>query len=110
MSIPVYTDGAELPAITRDWRDDQDALINFATGWAFTARIGIPGETAVIEKTDGITGAATSPNLTIEWEPGELDDLTPGRWPLHVIATSDDGQRVLRMAIRKRAAIAATAS
>lgn len=107
MSIPTYVEGAELPSITRDWYDDQGNLIDLSSGWTFIARAGIPGTEAVVEKTSGITGAATSPNLTINWSTGELDDLTPGRWPLHVIATNSGEQRVLRMAILIRSAIAA---
>ena len=58
-------------------------------------RVGKPGKAAVIDKSSGITGAATAPNLTIAWAIDELAALTPGEWVVQIEATrtSDSKKR-----------------
>ena len=108
MPIATYVEGAEQPNITRDWYAPDGTLIDFASGWTFTVLVGVPGTAAVVEKTDGITGAATAPNVTVNFEAGELDDLTPGRWSVQIVAlhTLTQEQRILDTALLVRPAIA----
>lgn len=77
MTIP-FTQGAELPDTPLTWVDGNGDIVNFASGWTFTLRLGMPAGEAELEKTTGITGAATAPNITVSWAAGELDDLSPG--------------------------------
>jgi hypothetical protein len=43
----------------------------------------------VLTKSAGITGAATSPNITISWADDELDaPLTAGTWPGWITAVN----------------------
>lgn len=90
-----HTLGSELPDDAFDWTDAQNDLIDFSTGgWTFSVEVGFPNQDTVLTKTDGITGAATSPNVTIAWADGELDDpLTAGMWPGWIIATSSGKER-----------------
>jgi hypothetical protein len=100
--------GAALPDTVIDWEDDQGALIPFATGYTFQARIArSPGGAPVITKTLGITGADTPPNITISWTPAEANQLTAGPWLADVIATrtSDNKPRILRLVIPVRDAV-----
>jgi hypothetical protein len=85
-----HTIGSELPDDAFEWTDAQGAVISFATGWTFSIEVGFPDQDPVLTKADGITGAATSPNVTIAWDDGELDDpLTAGTWPGWITATHD---------------------
>lgn len=93
-----YTQGAELPDLTIEWRDSAGALINFASGWTFVLKVGTPGSAADLSKSTGITGASTAPNVTVAWATsGELNTLTPASYPAQLIATrtSDSKDRVL---------------
>lgn len=86
--------GSELPDDAFDWTDAQGDLIDFSSGWTFSVEVGFPGQDAVLTKTSGITGAATSPNITISWAAGELGDpLTAGSWPGWIIATNAGRER-----------------
>jgi hypothetical protein len=77
-----HTLGSELPDDAFEWTDRSDGLIDFSTGWTFTVEVGFPDQDALLTKTTNITGAATSPNVTIAWAEGELGDpLTAGVWP-----------------------------
>lgn len=94
MTTPVYTVGDELPSITIDWYVD-GALVDFSSGYSWRLRVG-RGDTAALEKTTGITGAATSPNVTIDWSADELDDLDGGQTytaQLRARRTSDNKDR-----------------
>ncbi len=62
--------GSELPDDAFEWTDAQNQIIDFSTGWTFEVEVGFPGQAAVLTKTEGITGAATSPNVTIAWGEG----------------------------------------
>jgi hypothetical protein len=93
VTTPVYTVGDELPSITIDWYVD-GVLIDL-TGHTFRLRVG-RGDTATVEKTTGISGAATSPNVTIDWSDGELATLDGGTTytaQLRARRTSDNKDR-----------------
>ncbi len=88
-----HTLGSELPDDAFEWTDAQGDVIDFSTGWTFQVTVGFPDQDPVLTKTDGITGAATSPNVTISWADGELDDpLTAGVWPAWISATHSGGK------------------
>lgn len=91
-----HTLGSELPDDAFDWTDAQGNLINFSSGqgWTFSVEVGFVGQDAVLTKSTGITGAATSPNVTISWAADQLDTpLTAGTWPGWIIATKDGKER-----------------
>jgi hypothetical protein len=90
-----YVSGREFPSIRLWWVDDQDTLINFASGYTFSLTVS-RGSTTYITKTTGFTGAAGSgtpdsgtPNLTIAWNSGELDSgvLNAGVYRIDLVAT-----------------------
>lgn len=86
--------GSELPDDAFDWTDAQGGLINFSSGWTFSLEVGFPGQDAVLTKNSGITGAATSPNVTISWAAGELaGPLAAGMYPGWIIATNSGRER-----------------
>ena len=99
-----YRTDQELPGLPIEWRDADDEIINFSSGWTFTARLAAASAPNVVlaTKTTGISGAATSPNVLIEWAAGVFDDLTPAAdgstYLLHLYArrTSDSKDRVFR--------------
>lgn len=103
MSTVVYTAGAELPALALTWRDPDGDIIDLSTGWTFSLRI---DTSPVTEKTSGITGADTAPNVTIAWAAGELD-VTPGTYDCQLWArrTADSLDRVFPFALDIRGAI-----
>jgi hypothetical protein len=90
-----YHRHAERPAIQVWALDARNDLINFSdASYSFILRIGHPGSANYVEKTSNITGAVGSgvmrngtPNLTIAWEPGELD-IDPGVYTCELIASS----------------------
>ena len=86
-----YYEGAELPDAVVSWFEGGQ-LVDLPGPLSFEARIGREGQPAVVTKTSGITGAATAPNLTIQWDPGELDPLTPGRWTITIVAGGAGGR------------------
>lgn len=94
-----YHSNAERPACELWWFDDDGTLINFASGYTFTLKIGTPGSAALLTKTTNITGAAGSgveptgtPNVTITWTAGELN-LTPGVYTFQLTATTSSLDR-----------------
>jgi hypothetical protein len=105
--MPSYIQGADLPDLTFDWRDRNAVLIDFSTGYTFVLKLGKPGQAATLTKSTGITGAATSPNVTAAWSTsGELNTIAPGVYTLDLIATrtSDSKQRLLRDSLTVQAA------
>lgn len=106
MSTPApvyeYLADQELPAIPVEWRDGTGALIDFSTGWTFTAKVcaATTPTTIALSKTNGITGAATSPNVLIDWTTTDFSALTPGAHIVQLYArrTSDSKDRVFRPA------------
>ncbi len=96
-----YRIGQELPSMAFEWQDRDGAVIDFSSGWTFTAKLAsanTPG-TIAATITTGITGAATSPNVTIDWATDAFDALTPDAagsvYVVHLIArrTSDSKDR-----------------
>lgn len=107
--LPVYIQGSDLPDLGLEWRDANGSIIDYSSGHTFVVKVGVPGSTALITKSTGITGAATAPNVTITWATsGELNTLTPGIYDADVAATrvADSKQRFMRFQIRVDAAIA----
>lgn len=98
-----YIQGAELPDVAVTWQDEETGLLDFSTGWTFTARIGQPGSVAEITKTTGISGAAIAPNVIIAWTADELDSLAPGSYTVDLEAkntgSSKDRKRSFQMTI-----------
>ena len=84
-----------LPDAAVTWKDSDKTVIDFSTGWTFTAKVGKAGRAATINKTTGFTGAATAPNLTIAWAADELAELSAGEWVVQIEATrtSDSKKR-----------------
>jgi hypothetical protein len=98
-----YRQGAELPDISVTWNDEETGLLDFSTGWSFSALIGQEGQVAELTKVTGFTGSATAPNLKIAWTPGELDVLGPGSYVVdvqaHHTASNKDRKRAFPMTI-----------
>jgi hypothetical protein len=93
-----YHRSDELPDIPLEWRDYADALIDYSTGWTFTVKLVNPATgAAALTKTSGIVGAATSPNVLIQWAAADLN-ITPGTYLLRLTArrTSDSKDRPYR--------------
>lgn len=78
MPIIKYYKSAERPDITLTWRGNNGAVLDLSVGYSFELKIGSPGSAAIFTKTAGINGAQTSPNLTISFISGELDDVPVG--------------------------------
>lgn len=93
-----YVQGADLPDLAIAWYDSDGDIINFATGWSFSVRVGKSGRPAIFEKTDGIAGDDAAPNVVISWDDGELDSLEPGIWSVEITATRDDDDKERKMA------------
>ncbi|HEU4544070.1 MAG TPA: hypothetical protein VFR23_23270 [Jiangellaceae bacterium] len=87
------TVGSELPDRTLHWQTADGATIDFSTGYTWTLRVG--NTTGVLQKTSGITGAATDPNVTIVWAAGEWDNVPPGNYSFTLTPrrTSDSKDR-----------------
>jgi hypothetical protein len=108
VSIPTYTQGSDLPDYAVQWLDQNGDLIDFSTGWTFQCKVGTPGAAAAITKSTGITGASTSPNVSVEFATtAELNTLTPGTYTVQIKATrtSDSRDRYFRGKLRVVAAI-----
>jgi len=103
ITAPPYIQGADLPDLTLNWRDSQSNLIAFGTvAHTFELKVGQVGSAASLTKTTGITGADTSPNITIAWATtGELNTLVPGTYHADLTATrtSDGKQRKFRFVL-----------
>jgi len=100
MTTYEYRADQELPAIPVEWRDADRAVIDFSTGWTFTAKVCAASTptTIALTKTTGITGAGTSPNVLIDWTTTDFSALTPGQHVVHLYArrTADSKDRVFR--------------
>ena len=64
-----YRKDQEAPALTLTWKDYTGAVRDFSSGYTFTAKVALATAptTIVLSKTTGITGAATAPNITVDW-------------------------------------------
>jgi len=93
------TPASSLPDLTFVWTDATQTLINFGVaGWSYSMKISQPPNAPTITKTTGISGASTSPNITVQWSVNELATLTPGRWYFQLTATygpSGGKQRIM---------------
>ena len=97
-----YRKDQELPAVPLEWRDANDDLIDFSTGWTFTVKLALltAPSTVLVTKSSGIAGAATSPNISIDWSTSDFSTLTPAEsgtsYVAHVYArrTADSKDRV----------------
>lgn len=87
---------ATLPDIAITWKDDVGNLIDMTTA-TFLVQVSLSTDLSqsLITKTTGVIGAATAPNVTIQWATGELSVLSSGRWYIHV--TADVGGTVYSM-------------
>lgn len=99
-----YRADQELPSIGLQWLDRDGAIIDFSTGWTLTVKLALASapNTIVATKSAGITGAATSPNVTIDWSTSDFTGLTPAAtgtsYVAHVYArrNSDSKDRVFK--------------
>lgn len=107
-----YPQGTDSPDAVFWWLDYNDALINFSSGYTFTAQILREDDTIVVNKTTGITGAAGAgsepsgtPNLTLAWSNNQIDTLAAGRYTLRVVAnnTASGKDRILQLELLIRA-------
>jgi hypothetical protein len=72
-----YFTDTELPAPSGDVRED-GALVDLSTGWTLSAKV-CPTSTpaaALINKTSGVTGYATSPSWIVDWSTSDFAALT----------------------------------
>jgi hypothetical protein len=100
-SVLRYYRTAERPDIRLWLLDDDGALVDFASGYTFTFKLGSPGSAASFTKTTGITGAAGAgtetsgtPNVTLTFTAAELDGLTAGTTTWQLRATTGGLDRV----------------
>jgi hypothetical protein len=75
MSTRVYYTDQELPGIPFEWLDGTGAIINFSSGWTFTTKLA-RGGVVIATQTAQLTGAATSPNITLaKWDSALLTSI-----------------------------------
>ncbi len=86
MTDYTYFSDQENPAIQLEWLDGNGAVINFSSGYTFSAKL-VDHTNAIAYTTTSVTGAATTPNITITWLAGAFTGLE-GRYELHVYATT----------------------
>jgi len=104
-----YYKSAERPDIQLWLTDDDGNLIDFSVGYTFVFKIGYLGETALVTKTTGITGAAGSgndktgvPNLTIVIASPELDTIPASLYTGQVKATTSSLDRFYQFGLEIR--------
>jgi hypothetical protein len=100
---------AERPDLKMWLEDDDGTLINFASGYSFSFKLGSVGSAAAFTKTSGISGAAGAgeepdgtPNITVTFSAAELDSLTPGATTGQLTATSSSLDRVFQFPVQVR--------
>lgn len=91
MTVLRYVKGDELEPVAITWYEPDGTLYDFSVGWTFTARVGVPGAAALLQKTTGFTGTATAPNLTFAWVSGDLDTIPTGTYHLDIKARLTTG-------------------
>jgi hypothetical protein len=105
-AITLWSD-QELPSTPFVWNDRDGNLVDFSSGWTFTFEVSLNG-TIVLSKTSGITGSASSPNVTVDWAVNELAALGAGDYTGRLIArrTADNKDRMFpgRLTLQVRAA------
>jgi hypothetical protein len=92
--------------------DDDGSLVNLASGFTFTFKLGNPGAAAVFTKTANINGAAGAgvepsgtPNLTMTFTGAELDSLTAGSYTGQLVATTASLDRLWQFRVQVREVI-----
>jgi hypothetical protein len=100
---------AERPDLAMWLEDDDGDLINFASGYTFSFKLGSAGSAAAFTKTSGISGAAGAgeeptgtPNIVVTFTAAELDSLTPGPTTGQLTATSSSLDRVFQFPVQVR--------
>lgn len=78
-----YVKGAELPPLTIQFLDDNNAVIDMSAA-TFSLKLGLDTSTTALTKTSGITGGSNG--ASVAWSSGELD-LTPGTYLGQLTAT-----------------------
>lgn len=103
-----YRQDQEVPSFAVTWKDRDGTIINFATGYTFQVLLvnALTG-TIALTKTTNITGAATSPNVTVAWPTGELN-IAAGYYYLHLRATTGGADRLFSPAALPEIRITAT--
>lgn len=73
-----YRIGQSLPSMVFNWADADGNPHDFSAGWTFVAKVApsTSPATAGLTKTSGIVGAATFPNVTIDWVGTDFSGLT----------------------------------
>lgn len=90
----VYLSTQESPAIQLTWKDSTGTPIDFSSGYTFRVLVS-QLSTSLVNKTSGISGAASAPNITIAWSSNELN-IAEGTYDLIVIASIGSTDRVFR--------------
>lgn len=85
MAVEIYQN-QELPDWGVEWPDREGVAVNFSSGYTFELRL-VRGGAVKLDKTTGITGSASFPNLTVVWDLGEMDDIDPGVHDCVIVAT-----------------------
>lgn len=106
MTPITYYKNAEDPSTRIWWEDDDGSLVDFSAVTSWSVKIGQVGETALLTKTSGVTGAAGAgaepsgtPNLVIVWAAGELN-LAAGAYVMQVVATTTGRDRTMTAPFR----------
>lgn len=101
MTPITYYKNAEDPSTRIWWLDDDGDLIDLSAVSSWQLKIGQIGETALLTKTTGVTGAAGSgaeptgiPNVVIVWAAGELN-IAAGHYTMQLVATTGGRDRVM---------------
>ena len=84
----------EDPGIAYSWLDRDGSVIDLS-GATFSLVVTNLQGTTELTKTSGITGSATSPNVVISWDAGELATLGVGTYLYKLTATTSSRQRTL---------------
>lgn len=79
-----YVAGAERPALTIEFRDENNAIIDL-TGYTCSIKLGLDLTTTALTKSSGVSGGTAG--MTVTWAAGDLA-LTPGNYIIEAIATS----------------------
>lgn len=99
-----YVKNQELPAMSFEWRDNTNTLVDYSTGYTLTVKVAAQTTptVTVLTKSTGITGAATAPNVAVNWSTADLAALTAGTtYVIWLIATrtADSLHRVFSPAL-----------
>jgi hypothetical protein len=88
----IYRVGESLPSVSLVWRDTERQLIDFSSGWTLSAKVTQLDGTVAFEKTAGVVGNDTVPNVVVAWAAeGEIASLGVGWYWLDVEAVNTQG-------------------